>query len=144
MQITRSSTDAQKGPADRFTGDVYIDAVAAPAGSSTFAAALVHFAPGARTAWHTHPYGHASLKASVRRAFGAGIGAALAFHASGQRRGWSEPSLQGRSPPDDRQPVTRLSSRRVLLAEHLSGAGRTTVLRVTVRCADSRKSGGTP
>ena len=34
MQITRSSIDTQHGPADWFTGDVYIDAVAAPAGSS--------------------------------------------------------------------------------------------------------------
>jgi quercetin dioxygenase-like cupin family protein len=57
MQITRSSIDTQKGPADWFTGDVYIDAVAAPAGSSTYAAAVVHFTPGARTAWHTHPLG---------------------------------------------------------------------------------------
>jgi quercetin dioxygenase-like cupin family protein len=57
MQITRSNIDTQKGPADWFTGDVYIDAVAAPGGSSTFAAAGVHFAPGARTAWHTHPHG---------------------------------------------------------------------------------------
>ena len=57
MQITRNSIDTQKRPADWFTGDVYIDAVAAPAGSSTSAAALVHFTPGARTAWHTHPHG---------------------------------------------------------------------------------------
>src|SRR5918999_6339546 len=57
MQITRSSSDTQKGPDDWFTGAVYIDAVAAPAGTSTFAAALVHFSPGARTAWHTHPHG---------------------------------------------------------------------------------------
>ncbi|MFC7342073.1 cupin domain-containing protein [Saccharopolyspora griseoalba] len=58
MQITRSSNmNTQKGPADWFTGDVYIDAVAAPAGSSTFGAAAVHFTPGARTAWHTHPHG---------------------------------------------------------------------------------------
>jgi len=57
MQITRSSLDTTKGPADWFTGDVYIDALAAPAGTSTFAAALVHFTPGARTAWHTHPHG---------------------------------------------------------------------------------------
>jgi quercetin dioxygenase-like cupin family protein len=57
MQITRSSLDTQKGPADWFTGDVYIDPVAAPAGSSTFAAAAVHFTPGAHTAWHTHPHG---------------------------------------------------------------------------------------
>jgi quercetin dioxygenase-like cupin family protein len=57
MQITRSSIDTQKGPGDWFTGDVYIDRVAEPAGTSMFAAALVHFTPGARTAWHTHPCG---------------------------------------------------------------------------------------
>ncbi|MCA1678077.1 MAG: hypothetical protein LC777_03560 [Actinobacteria bacterium] len=32
-------------------------AVAAPAGSSTIAAAAMHIAPGARTGWHTHPPG---------------------------------------------------------------------------------------
>ena len=57
MQITRSSIETAKGPADWFTGDVYIDAVAAPAPPARTAAALVHFTPGARTAWHTHPLG---------------------------------------------------------------------------------------
>ncbi|MDE3132308.1 MAG: cupin domain-containing protein [Acidobacteriota bacterium] len=57
MQITHSGGQTQKGPADWFTGDVYIDTVALAAGDSTVAAALVHFAPGARTAWHTHPHG---------------------------------------------------------------------------------------
>jgi quercetin dioxygenase-like cupin family protein len=57
MQITRSSIETQKGPAEWFTGDVYIDAVAAPVASSTFTSSLVHFTPGARTAWHTHPNG---------------------------------------------------------------------------------------
>jgi quercetin dioxygenase-like cupin family protein len=57
MQITRSSIDTAKGPADWFTGDVYIDAVAAPEATARTGAALVHFTPGARTAWHTHPYG---------------------------------------------------------------------------------------
>jgi quercetin dioxygenase-like cupin family protein len=57
MQITHSGLDTARGPAEWFTGEVYIDPVAAPAGSSTFAAALVHFTPGARTAWHTHPHG---------------------------------------------------------------------------------------
>ena len=57
MQITRADIDTQKGPVDWFTGDVYIDAVAAPEATSTFAAAAVHFTPGARTAWHTHPHG---------------------------------------------------------------------------------------
>ena len=57
MQITRSSLDTTKGPADWFTGEVYLDSVAVPAGTSTFAATHVHFTPGARTAWHTHPHG---------------------------------------------------------------------------------------
>ena len=58
MQMIRTSdVETQKGPAEWFTGDVYLDAVATPAGSSTVAAALVHFTPGARTAWHTHPRG---------------------------------------------------------------------------------------
>jgi quercetin dioxygenase-like cupin family protein len=57
MQITRSSLPTAKGPTQWFTGDVYIDTVAAPAGPSRMGAAMVHFTPGARTAWHTHPLG---------------------------------------------------------------------------------------
>ncbi len=59
MEITRSSTKAgtSKGSADWFTGDVYVDTVAAPSGPSRVGAANVHFTPGARTAWHTHPLG---------------------------------------------------------------------------------------
>ncbi|UGS36468.1 (R)-mandelonitrile lyase [Capillimicrobium parvum] len=58
MHITRATTvPTQKGSAEWFTGDVYIDAAAAPVGDSAFAAANVHFTPGARTAWHTHPNG---------------------------------------------------------------------------------------
>ncbi|PZH11578.1 cupin domain-containing protein [Streptomyces sp. NTH33] len=57
MQITRSSIDTVKGPADWFTGDVYIDAVAAAPEPSRVTASLVHFMPGARTHWHRHPLG---------------------------------------------------------------------------------------
>ena len=57
MQITRSSIDTTAGPSDWFTGAVYIDAVAAPSGTSHVMASSVHFTPGARTAWHTHPNG---------------------------------------------------------------------------------------
>jgi quercetin dioxygenase-like cupin family protein len=57
VQITRSSLDTSQGPGDWFTGTVYIDAIAAPSPPSRVAAALVHFAPRARTAWHIHPYG---------------------------------------------------------------------------------------
>jgi len=57
MNITRSTSDTVPGPADWFTGGVYIDAVAAPADGSRTSASNVHFTPGARTAWHTHPNG---------------------------------------------------------------------------------------
>jgi quercetin dioxygenase-like cupin family protein len=57
LQITRSSSQTAKGPSEWFTGDVYVDAVAAPSGMSRVSAASVHFTPGARSAWHTHPFG---------------------------------------------------------------------------------------
>jgi quercetin dioxygenase-like cupin family protein len=57
MQITRGSMETTPGPSEWFTGSVYIDAVAAPSGSSRVSASSVHFTPGARTAWHTHPNG---------------------------------------------------------------------------------------
>ena len=57
MEITRNSVDTAAGPEDWFTGSVYIDAVAAPSAASRLSASSVHFTPGARTAWHTHPNG---------------------------------------------------------------------------------------
>ena len=57
MQITRNSLDTMPGPGDWFTGAVYVDTVAAPSEGSRLGAASVHFTPGARTAWHTHPNG---------------------------------------------------------------------------------------
>jgi len=57
VQVTKSSVATVPGPSDWFTGDVYIDAVAAPSGTSRLSASCVHFTPGARTAWHTHPNG---------------------------------------------------------------------------------------
>jgi quercetin dioxygenase-like cupin family protein len=57
VQITRNSLETTPGPSDWFTGAVYIDAVAAPSEPSRLQAASVHFTPGARTAWHTHPHG---------------------------------------------------------------------------------------
>ena len=57
MQITRNSIDTRRGPAEWFTGAVYLDAVAAPGNGSRISTSNVHFTPGARTAWHTHPHG---------------------------------------------------------------------------------------
>ena len=61
MQITRNSLNTTTGPADCFTGTVYIDTIAAPAASARTGASLVHFTPGARTAWHTHPPARPSM-----------------------------------------------------------------------------------
>jgi quercetin dioxygenase-like cupin family protein len=46
-----------KGPAQMFTGDVWIDAIARGRAPSRLAVGAVHFTPGARTAWHSHSNG---------------------------------------------------------------------------------------
>ena len=57
MQITRNTIETMAGPSEWFTGAVYVDTVATPSGPSRLQASSVHFTPGARTAWHTHPNG---------------------------------------------------------------------------------------
>src|SRR6185295_9526953 len=57
MKITRNGPVTATGPADWFTGAVFIDTLAAPADGTRISASSVHFTPGARTAWHTHPRG---------------------------------------------------------------------------------------
>ena len=54
MEITRNTLTTNPGPPDWFTGTVFIDTIAA---APPLGAAAVHFTPGARTAWHTHPHG---------------------------------------------------------------------------------------
>ncbi len=56
MEITRNGADTTVEPSEWFTGAVYIDTVATP-GPSRVNGSSVHFTPGARTAWHTHPNG---------------------------------------------------------------------------------------
>ena len=58
MEIKRvGSRPSGKGPAEYFTGTVRIDPLNEPPAPARVAMALVTFEPGARTAWHTHPYG---------------------------------------------------------------------------------------
>jgi quercetin dioxygenase-like cupin family protein len=58
MKITRSAEQVTKrGPAEYFTGEVWLDEIAGAASATCVRAARVTFAPGARTAWHTHPHG---------------------------------------------------------------------------------------
>ncbi len=46
-----------KGPAELFTGDVWIDSIAVGREPSQVRVSAVHFTPGARTAWHAHALG---------------------------------------------------------------------------------------
>jgi quercetin dioxygenase-like cupin family protein len=59
MEITRRVPEASPGPAEWFTGLVELAELAAPGDPSRLRVVWVSFAPGARTAWHTHPLGQA-------------------------------------------------------------------------------------
>ncbi|MFC9128886.1 cupin domain-containing protein [Streptomyces sp. NPDC057099] len=50
-------TPTLKAPAERFTGDVYLNMIETPTEPARLAAALVRFTPGARTHWHSHALG---------------------------------------------------------------------------------------
>jgi quercetin dioxygenase-like cupin family protein len=58
ISITRSgSQPSGKGPAEYFTGSVRVDPLFKAKDPSRTSSASVTFEPGARTAWHTHPFG---------------------------------------------------------------------------------------
>jgi len=58
MKITRpNATSTQRGPADYFSGTVWLDELTPAPYDSDVRVVRVTFEPGARTAWHTHPHG---------------------------------------------------------------------------------------
>ena len=57
MDVFAGNRESRRGPADWFSGVVWIDPVLANTAPSTLSVARVSFEPGARTAWHTHPRG---------------------------------------------------------------------------------------
>ena len=57
MKITKSGGRTVQGPADWFTGTVFVDGIRNADEQSCVACAHIRFTPGARTAWHTHPTG---------------------------------------------------------------------------------------
>jgi quercetin dioxygenase-like cupin family protein len=57
MNIKRSSQATNVALSERFTGVVHSDLIAEPEGPSAVIGSIVHFTPGARTAWHVHPNG---------------------------------------------------------------------------------------
>lgn len=58
MEI-RPKQPTAKGPADWFTGEVWIDAVVRGEEPSRVRVSAVRFTPSARTAWHSHAMGQA-------------------------------------------------------------------------------------
>lgn len=58
MEIKRAGSQLSGvGPEDYFTGRVRIDPLHTAPDPARVSMALVTFEPGARTAWHTHPFG---------------------------------------------------------------------------------------
>lgn len=57
MKFTSSGGQSARGPEAWFTGHVLIDTIRNPDAQSAIGCAHVRFAPGARTAWHSHPKG---------------------------------------------------------------------------------------
>ena len=51
------SRPSQYANLDYFTGEVWQDPIISAEAPARLQALSVHFAPGARTAWHTHPLG---------------------------------------------------------------------------------------
>lgn len=56
MEISPKPPTA-KGPAESFTGEVWMDPITRGLPPSQLAVNAVHFTPGARTAWHSHDGG---------------------------------------------------------------------------------------
>ena len=57
MDVSRSPREPVRGPADSFTGEVNLEQLVVPGEPAHVRMAHVHFSPGARTAWHSHPFG---------------------------------------------------------------------------------------
>jgi len=65
MGLSRAgSRDVQPGAAENFTGDVRVERLFDAVDPSHASGGLVTFAPGARTAWHSHPGGQVLIVTS--------------------------------------------------------------------------------
>jgi quercetin dioxygenase-like cupin family protein len=54
MRVIREQPQSMAGPAEWFTGAVWFNDLS---GGGAVSLGSVHFSPGARTAWHSHPQG---------------------------------------------------------------------------------------
>jgi quercetin dioxygenase-like cupin family protein len=80
MNIEPAATTA-KNPPEQFAGDVWVDSIVAPHDADQrTTVARVRFAPGARTAWHSHARGqYLHVTAGIAR-FGTRDGEILEVH----------------------------------------------------------------
>ncbi|WP_420364434.1 cupin domain-containing protein [Curtobacterium sp. L3-7] len=70
-----------KNPPEQFAGDVWVDPIVAPQdGDQRATFALVKFAPGARTAWHSHARGQFLRVTQGVAHFGTRDGALITAH----------------------------------------------------------------
>lgn len=93
QQLTRIDRPAtRKGPAATFTGDVYIDALTPGDAASQPFSALVRFAPGARTHWHSHPQGQVLHCTDGVGFVGSRDGQVVVLHAG--ETVWTPPGLE--------------------------------------------------
>lgn len=60
----RGSQSVYKGAEEFFTGDVEVQAMTDTNDTTNYGTAYVTFAPGARSAWHTHPAGQTLIVVS--------------------------------------------------------------------------------
>ncbi len=67
-----------KNPPERFAGDVWLDPIASPQeADQRMTVAMVRFAPGARTAWHSHARGQTLHVTSGVALFGSRDGSVI-------------------------------------------------------------------
>src|SRR6478609_2890952 len=74
-----------KGPAEWFTGDVFLDAIVRGEEPSRVRVNAVRFTPGARTAWHSHAVGQ-TLVVTDGRGFVQARGGEVTAAPRGRRR----------------------------------------------------------
>ncbi|MGF0118352.1 (R)-mandelonitrile lyase [Promicromonospora sp. Marseille-Q5078] len=81
MQKKLARPATTKNPPEMFAGDVWLDPIVSPQdGDQRMTVALVRFAPGARTAWHSHARGQTLHVTSGVALFGSRDGAVIEAH----------------------------------------------------------------
>ena len=88
----QSKQPTAKGPAEWFTGDVFIDGIVRGEEPSRVRVSAVRFTPSARTAWHSHAVGQTLYvtegRGLVQSRGGESSGSARATSSTRQRDEW--------------------------------------------------------